>query len=71
MMTKMMRKKKKQKKKKEKEKEEEEEDNDDCDDDDEQNGWLVVLGFNATLTAKVISWRSLTHMCFLAFSHQY
>ena len=21
-------------------------------------GWLVVLGFNATLTAKVISWRS-------------
>ena len=33
--------------------------------------WLVVLGFNATLTAKVISWRSMTHMCFLAFSHQY
>ena len=29
---------------------------------------LVVLGFN-TITAKVISWRSLTHMCFLAFSH--
>ena len=27
-----------------------------------QNGWLVVLGFNATLTAKVISWRSVTHM---------
>ena len=24
-------------------------------------GWLVVLGFNATLTAKVISWRSVTH----------
>ena len=24
--------------------------------------------FNATLTAKVISWRSVTHMCFLAFS---
>ena len=23
-------------------------------------GWLVVLGFNATLTAKVISWRSVT-----------
>ena len=22
-------------------------------------GWLVVLGFNATLTAKFISWRSL------------
>ena len=34
-------------------------------------GWLVVLGFNATLTAKVISWRSVTPMCFLAFSHQY
>ena len=25
-------------------------------------GWLVVLGFNATLTAKVISWRSVTHV---------
>ena len=24
--------------------------------------WLVVLGFNATLTAKVISWRSVTHI---------
>ena len=34
------------------------------------NSWLVVLGFNATLTAKVI-WQSVTHMCFLAFSHQY
>ena len=34
-------------------------------------GWLVVLGLNATLTAKVISWRSVTHICFLAFSHQY
>ena len=33
--------------------------------------WLVVLGLNATLTAKVISWRSVTHMCFLALSHQY
>ena len=33
--------------------------------------WLVVLGFNSTLTAKVISWQSVTHMCFLAFSHQY
>ena len=32
---------------------------------------LVVLGFNTTLTAKVISRRSVTHMCFLAFSHQY
>ena len=29
--------------------------------------WLVVLGFNATLTAKVISWRSVTHMCFPGF----
>ena len=34
-------------------------------------GWLVVLGFNATLAAKVISWRMVTYMCFLAFSHQY
>ena len=35
-------------------------------------GWLVVLRFNATLTAtgKVI-WRSVTHMCFLGFSHQH
>ena len=33
------------------------------------NGWLVELGFNATLTATL--WRSVTHMCFLAFSHQY
>ena len=24
--------------------------------------WLVVLGFDATLTAKVISWQSVTHM---------
>ena len=39
--------------------------------DDLRVGWLVVLGFNATLTAKVISWRSVTHMCFLPFSHQY
>ena len=38
---------------------------------DSQCSWLVVLGFNATLTAKVISWRSVTHICFLAFSHQY
>ena len=35
------------------------------------SGWLVVLGFNATLTPKVLSWRSVTHTCFLAFSHQY
>ena len=35
-------------------------------------GWLVgCIGFNATLTAEVISWQSVTHMCFLAFSHQY
>ena len=34
-------------------------------------GWLVVLEFNATLTAKVISWQSVMHMYFLAFSHQY
>ena len=28
-----------------------------------RNGcWLVVLGFNATLTAKVISWRPMTHV---------
>ena len=32
-------------------------------------GWLVELGFNATLTAKVISWWSVMHTCFLAFSH--
>ena len=25
-------------------------------------GWLVVLRFNTTLTAKVISWRSATHV---------
>ena len=36
-----------------------------------QVGWLVVLGFNPTLTAMVISWQSVTHMYFLAFSHQY
>ena len=33
------------------------------------DGWLVVFGFNATFTAKVISWQSMTHMCFLVFSH--
>ena len=32
--------------------------------------WLFVLGFNATLTTKVTSWPSVTHMCFLAFSFQ-
>ena len=36
-----------------------------------RKSWLIVLGFNTTLTAKVISWRSVTHLCFLAFSHQY
>ena len=39
-----------------------------CDDNFHDNdcdvGWLVVLGFNATLTAKVISWRSATHQSF-------
>ena len=35
------------------------------------DGWLVVLGFNATLTAKVQSWWSVMHMCFLAFSKQH
>ena len=30
--------------------------------------WLFVFGFKATLTAKVISWRSLTQMC-SRFSH--
>ena len=30
-------------------------------------GWLVVLGFNAALTAKVISWRSETHIYFPGF----
>ena len=33
------------------------------------DGWLVVLEFNATLTAKVISWRSVTHMCVSWLSH--
>ena len=32
-------------------------------------GWLVVLGFNATLTAKVISWRSVTHVGVSWLSH--
>ena len=32
---------------------------------------MVVLGFYATLTAKVISWQSVTRMCCLAFLHQY
>ena len=33
--------------------------------------WVVVLGFNATLTAKVIPWQSVTHMCFLAVSDKH
>ena len=32
---------------------------------------IVVLGFNATLTAKVISWQSMMHKCFLALLYQY
>ena len=38
------------------------------------NSWIwlfVVLRFETTLTAMVISWRLVTHMCSLAFSHQY
>ena len=42
-----------------------------CSPRNQEVGWLVVFGLNATLTAKVISWWSVTHMCFLAFSHQY
>ena len=30
-------------------------------------GWLLALGFNATLTAWVISWRSVTHIVFPGF----
>ena len=29
-------------------------------------GWLVVLGFNATLTGRVISWRSVTRVFWLS-----
>ena len=32
---------------------------------------MVIFGFNATLTAAVISWQSVRLMCFLAFSHKY
>ena len=32
-----------------------------------QSSWLVYEGFNATLTAKVISWRLVTQMCFPGF----
>ena len=31
--------------------------------------WLVVLRFNATLTAKVISWQSVTHIWVSWLSH--
>ena len=31
----------------------------------------LVLGFTTTSTVKVIFWRLVTHMRFLAFSHQY
>ena len=30
-------------------------------------GWLAVMGFNAILTATVISWRSVTHYVFPGF----
>ena len=33
-----------------------------------QKSWLVVSGFNVTLTAKVISWRSVT-LCIFWLSH--
>ena len=36
-----------------------------------KDGWLNVLGLNVTLIGEVISWRSVTHTRFLAFSHQY
>ena len=29
--------------------------------------WLCVMGFNATLTAKVISWRSVTHNYYVSW----
>ena len=31
-----------------------------------RGGWLVVLEFNATLTATVISWQSVTHVSWLS-----
>ena len=31
--------------------------------------WLIVLGYNITLKAEVMSWRSVTFMCFIAFLH--
>ena len=38
---------------------------------EKKNGWLVVFGFNGTLKARVISWRWVTHMYCLGFSHQH
>ena len=35
--------------------------------DNTPDGWLVVLRFNATLTAKIISWRSVTAHVFPGF----
>ena len=32
--------------------------------------WLVVLGFNAALTAKVISWRSTVSLTYSPLSHR-
>ena len=55
----------------EEEKEEEEQEEQEQEQKKKDVGWLVVLRFKATLTAKVISWRSVMHMCFLACSHQY
>ena len=34
---------------------------------DMEINWMVVLEFIATLTAKVISWRSVTHTCVYVF----
>ena len=34
-------------------------------------GWLFWLYWGLSLTAKVMPWRSVMHMYFLAFSHQY
>ena len=31
--------------------------------------WLVISGFNATLTTEVISWWSVTHICVCWLSH--
>ena len=34
-----------------------------------QVGWLIVLGFNVTSPAMVISWRSVTQVCVYWLSH--